>query len=185
MPTEVRPKPMTAGELLALPDDGLRHELIHGELKQMAPAGGQHGHIASEIGAELRNHVKANGLGRVFAAETGFKIATDPDTVRAPDAAFVSRARVEAAGPVEGYWPGAPDLAAEVVSPHDRYTEVEEKVAAWLDAGTRMVLVLDPRRRTLAVHRSRRDIAVLTEADTLDGGDVVPGWSVSVRELFA
>ena len=182
--TPTSSEPVTAEELLALPDDGFCYELLRGTLRKMAPAGGRHGFLASEIGAELRNHVKSNGLGRVFAAETGFLLASDPDTVRTPDAAFVCSERVEEVGSVEGYWPGAPDLAAEVISPNDRYTEVEAKIMEWLDAGTRMVVVLDPRRRAVTVYRSRDDIAVLTTDDVLRGGEVVPGWSVPVRDLF-
>lgn len=185
MSTGVQSKSVSAEELFALPDDGFRYELVRGELRKMTPAGGRHGYLALEIGAELRNHVKANNLGRVFAAETGFLLASDPDTVRAPDAAFVRRERIEAVGVVEGYWPGAPDLAVEVISPNDAYTEVEEKVFDWLEAGTRMVMVVNPRRKAVTVYRSRSDIAVLTAEDTLDGGAVVPGWSVPVRELFA
>ncbi len=185
MPTEAPPKTVTADELLALPEDGLRYELIRGELKQMAPAGGAHGYFALEIGAELRNYVNAHNLGRVFATETGFLLASDPDTVRAPDAAFVRRERVEETGLGDGYWPGAPDLAVEVISPNDTYTYVEEKVIEWLAAGTRMVVVLNPRRHVVTVYRSRDDIVVLTEENMLDGGEIIPGWSVPVRELFA
>lgn len=185
MPADAPSKLITAEDLLARPDDGFRYELIQGTLRKMAPAGGEHGYLAAEVGSELRNHVKANDLGRVFAAETGFLLASDPDTVRAPDAAFVRRERVEAAGAVEGYWPGAPDLAVEVVSPNDRYTDVEEKVMEWLDAGARMVVVVNPRQQAVTVYRSPGDVAVLRGDDVLQGGDVVPGWSVPVRELFA
>ncbi len=129
--------------------------------------------------------MRAHRLGRVFATGTGFLLTTDPDTVRAPDAALISRARTAATGTVTGYWPGAPDLAAEVISPDDLYTEVEEKVAAWLEHGTQMVIVIDPRRRTVAVHRSATQVRHLTVADTIDGEDVVPGWTLPVRDLFA
>jgi Uma2 family endonuclease len=104
--------------------------------------------------------------------------------VRAPDAAFIARQRVEAAGDVKGYWPGAPDLVVEVISPNDLYTEVEEKVADWLNAGTRMVIVVNPRRRSVNVHCPAADVRVLTENDTLDGDDVVPGWTLPVRDIF-
>lgn len=132
----------------------------------------------------LDQYVRSHHLGTVCAAETGFRLATEPDLVRAPDGAFIARERVEAAGDVEGYWPGAPDLVIEVVSPHDTYTEVEGKVLDWLDAGTRMVLVVNPRRRTVTVYRSPHEIAVLTEGDTIEGGEVVPGWTVRVRDIF-
>ena len=153
----------------------------------MVPAGGEHGYLALQIAAELRNYVKANKLGRVYTAETGFKISSDPDTVRTPDAAFVRRERVEKAGLVRGYWPGAPDLVVEVVSPNDTHSEVIGKALAWLEAGTRMVIVVDPERHTVTVYRSRDEIRVLTAdaGDTLDGADVVPGWKLSIAELFA
>lgn len=175
----------TAEELLRMPDDGFRHELVRGELRRMLPSGYEHGKIAMEIGWRLAQHVRAHNLGVICAAETGFVVATNPDTVRAPDVAFVSRERVEATGDVQGYWPGAPDLAVEVVSPGDTYTEVEEKALDWLDAGTRMVAVADPRKPTVTVYRSHDDITILTEEDTLNAGDVVPGWAMPVGELFA
>ena len=176
---------MTAEELLRLPDDGQRHELIAGELTTMPPSGFEHGRRAARIAASLIQHVDAHGLGEVVGAETGFLLARDPDTVRAPDAAFVSHERVAAMGTVTGYWPGAPDLAVEVISPNDLNTEVDKKVATWLAHGARMVLVLDPRRHTVAVHRPGAEVRHLTVGDTLDGEDVVPGWTVPVRELFA
>jgi Uma2 family endonuclease len=177
----------TAEELLRMPDDGFRYELVRGELRKMTPAGNKHGYLALRIASRLERHVEDNGLGKTYAAETGFKLSSDPDTVRAPDAAFVSRARLEEVGEIEGYWPGAPDLAVEVISPSDTHTEVVEKALAWLEAGCRMVLAVDPSRRTVTVYRALDDIRILTgEADeTLDGADVVPGWSLPVAELFA
>jgi Uma2 family endonuclease len=106
---------------------------------------------SGEVFAELRNHVKAGNLGRTYAAETGFVISRNPDTVLAPDAAFVNRERVEVVGQTGGYFPGAPDLAVEVLSPNDTHTEVTEKALAWLDAGSRLVLVADPQRRAVTV----------------------------------
>lgn len=180
----IKEKLYTAEELLRLPDEGMRHELVGGEIRTMAPAGNEHGYLAGEILGELRSHVKANGLGRVYAAETGFKIETDPDTVRAPDAAFVSRERVEKVGRVKGFWPGAPDLAVEVVSPGDTHAEVVEKSLAWLDAGCRMVLVAEPQRKVVTVYRSREDIRILMGDEAIDGADVVPGWRLPVAGIF-
>lgn len=185
MSTQIQARPTTADELLRMPDDGFRYELIAGELRKMTPAGGQHGRIAMRAGRSLANHVESNGLGTVYAAETGFRIASAPDTVRAPDAAFVRQERVEEMGEVEGYLPGAPDLAVEVVSPGDSYSEVVEKALDWIGAGARMVLVVDPRRRSATLYRSREEIRILSEDDVLDGAEVVPGWRVPVRELFA
>ncbi len=176
---------VTADELLHLPDDGFTYELVQGELRRMNPAGNVHGRVTMSVAWRLAQYVDQNRLGTVYAAETGFRLSTDPDTVRAPDVAFVSKARIEAVGEVEGFWPEAPDLAVEVVSPGDSYTDVEEKVFAWLDAGTKMVVVINPRQRSATVYKSPNDITVLAEADVLDGGDVVPGFELAVREIFA
>ena len=132
---------VTADELLLMPDDGFRYELVKGELRRMTPAGNVHGRVTMNVGISLGGYVKAHDLGAVYAAETGFRLSSDPDTVRAPDVAFVSQANVEAVGEVEGFWPGAPDLAVEVVSPTDSYADVEENIFDWLDAGTKMVVV--------------------------------------------
>lgn len=163
----------------------MRHELVRGELREMSPAGNEHGYLAMRIASRLEQHVDANKLGRVYAAETGFKIASDPDTVRAPDAAFVSREHVEKVGRVADFWPGAPDLAVEVVSPGDTHAQVVEKALSWLDAGCRMVLVAEPERKAVTVYRSREDIRILTGDEAVDGADVVPGWRLTVAEIFA
>ena len=175
---------ITADELLQQPDDGFRYELVKGELVKMAPAGSEHGKLAMRVGWRLAQHVESQELGNVYAAETGFQLASGPDTVRAPDVAFVRQERVEGAGEVRGFWPGAPDLAVEVVSPGDTYAEVEDKVLDWLDAGTLMVAVVNPRQRTVTIYRSRADIVILTRDDLLDGNNVVPGWILPIRELF-
>lgn len=177
-------QPVTAEDLLRMPDDGFRYELLRGELKKMAPASHEHGRIAINISTPLDQHARANKLGRVYAAETGFKITSNPDTVRAPDVAFVSGQRLEQAGSVKGYWPGAPDLVVEIISPGDIYTEVEEKVFDWLEAGTRMVVVVNPRKRVVTVYRSLTDIVILTERDALEGSDVMVGWSIAVKDIF-
>ena len=177
-------KPVNAEDLLRLSGDGTRRELVRGEVHTMTPAGNIHGRIAINLTTPLDSYVREHELGTVYAAETGFKIASDPDTVRDPDAAFVSRARVETVGDIEGYWPGAPDLAVEVVSPNDSYAALEEKVADWLRAGTRMVVVVEPRGRTVSVRRSITEVVVLAEGDVLDGDDVVSGWALPVVEVF-
>src|SRR5882724_10950500 len=115
-----------------MPDDGYRYELVEGELIRMAPAGAEHGKVTVKITTPLSVHVDANNLGTVYAAETGFIIRQNPDTVRAPDVAFVSRERIESAGVIKSYTIGAPDLAVEVISPGDTVREVEKKVREWL-----------------------------------------------------
>jgi Uma2 family endonuclease len=175
---------MTAEDLLKLPDDGFRYELVKGELRRMPPAGHEHGDIAMNIGAPLHQHVKKNKLGKVYAAETGFVLETGPDTMRAPDAAFVRRERVEQINRTKGYFPGVPDLAVEVVSPGDTVSEVEGKVEEWLKFGVRLVWIVSPKLRTITAYRSLTDVATLTEKDTLDGGDIVPGFQIPVAEIF-
>ncbi len=176
--------PMTAGELLDMPEDGFRYELVRGELRKMSPASHFHGECAMSIGSSLRVHVRANGLGRVYAAETGFILGSDPDHVRAPDAAFVRSERADAARDAPGYFPGAPDLAVEVISPNDRCAEVVEKIADWLDAGAQAVIAVNPRNRSAKIYRSAANIVTLTEDDVLEVQDVVPGWRMAVREIF-
>ena len=176
---------LTADDLTKQPDDGTRYELVKGVLRKMPPAGFEHGICAAEIGSRLNVHVRTHQLGYVCGAETGFKIAQNPDTVRAPDAAFVQQASIEQQGVVKGYWEGAPDLAVEVISPGDTYAEVAEKVEEWLTAGCTMVWVINPRRETVEVYRSDEDFTVLRGTDTLDGGDVVEGFQCQVQDIFA
>lgn len=175
---------MTADDLWRMPDDGQRHELIKGELAMKPPAGGGHGDVAMAIGALLATHVRSNRLGKVVAAETGFIITRNPDTVRAPDAAFITKTRIPAMGLPSGFIPFAPDIAIEVLSPSDSQLDVEEKIEQWLAAGTAMVWVANPRNKTIAVHRARRDPHVLREGDLLSGDDVCPGFSIRVAEIF-
>ncbi len=174
---------LTAGDLLERSANGGRYELVAGELRTMSPTGWEHGGLAAIFTAYLTMHVLHEKLGRVLTGEPGFVLATNPDTVLAPDVAFVRAERLEAAE--HGFYRGAPDLAVEIISPSDRYTEVEEKVAIWLEYGTRMVVVVNPRRRSLTVHRSATVVRHLTMDDQFDGEDVVPGWGVAVRDLFA
>jgi Uma2 family endonuclease len=183
MSTEVQV--MTADELQAMPDDGFVYELIKGELiKVSPPPGHEHGLVTMNIAGPLYEYAKNKNLGKVFAAETGFLLEQNPDTVRAADVAFVKRERIEKAGPIRGYWVGAPDLAVEVVSPSDTVRRVEGKVAQWLEAGTRLVWVVSPRLHTVTVYRSLTNIVALTERDGLDGDDVLPGFHIQIAEIF-
>jgi Uma2 family endonuclease len=174
---------MTADELLVMPEDGIRRELVEGELREMSPAGERHADAAQNINRSLDAHVISRRLGKV-RPEYGYVLENNPDTVRAPDVSFVRADRLSAGGPVPGYYRGAPDLAVEVVSPHDRYSEVKAKVREYLAAGTRMVVVVDPEDRTVSVYRPGRDPLELNESDVIDGEDVVPGWKLPVRDIF-
>lgn len=175
----------TADELFRLPDDGYRYELVKGELRKMTPAGFEHGAVVMNLSAPLAQHVKASGLGVVCGAETGFKVASDPDTVLAPDIAFVRRDRIPASGRPTTFWPGAPDLAVEVLPPSDTIFAVDEKVATWLSAGAAAVWVVNPRNRTVAIYRSGAAQRTLPEQETLDGEQVISGFRLSVAEVFA
>ena len=150
----------------------------------MAPAGYEHGRVTMNLSWRIMQHVRPRKLGVVLTAETGFIIKRDPDTVRAPDVAFITAARADAARALRGYFPGAPDLAVEVISPSDAFSDVEEKVFEWLDAGTLAVVVVDPRRRRVTLNRSKGDIRVLGETETLDLSFVLPEFSVLVGDLF-
>ena len=174
----------TASELFEMPDDGFRYELVKGELRRMSPSGSEHGAIIINISGLLWQHVKSEKLGVCFGAETGFKIASDPDTVRAPDVAFIRRERIPESGIPKKFWRGAPDLAVEVMSPGDTRAEVDEKVGDWLQAGARAVWVVDPQRRRVSVYRPACDATELSEGDELDGGEVVPGFRCKVAEIF-
>lgn len=147
---------ITADELFRLNRGPQRHELVKGELKAISPAGFQHGVILSR----------------------------KPDTVRGPDISFVTRQRIERIGIPVAYFPEAPDLAVEVVSPGDTVSEVEAKAEDWLNGGTRMLWVVSPRSRTVTVYQSLHQITVLTENETLDGAPVLTGFSCRVGELF-
>jgi Uma2 family endonuclease len=168
-------------ERLSLPDKQV--ELVRGRLIVREPPGTWHGAIAANLARVLGAFVHREGLGLVFGQDTGFKIAADPDTVRAPDVAFVARER---AGLIRrrGYAALAPDLLAEILSPDDRPAEVLAKVADWLAAGTRIVWVVDPERREVRVYRQDGSLSILRESDSLDGEDVLPGFSGSVAEIL-
>ncbi len=125
-----------------------------------------------------------HGLGEVLAGDPGFRLRSDPDTVRAPDLAFIARAHFDRVGRIQAYWPGPPDLANEVVSPRDRWTEVEQKTLQWLDCGARAVVLLDPPRRTAITVRSHEDRREALGEDLIDLDDVVPGWRPAVGDLL-
>ena len=174
----------TAEQLLLRASELGPCELVGGELTMMTPAGFEHGRIAGRIIARLGHFVEEKSLGVVTNADTGFLIARNPDTVRAPDVAFIAAERVpwENAG---GFFPGAPDLAVEVVSPNDRASEFLAKVQSWLGAGSRLVWVVDPEVRTISVYHGQRAVVLLRRSDILTGEDVLPAFAVAVGVIFA
>ena len=166
-----------------MPADGMRHELINGEVHSMPPAGAEHGAIVIRLSRLLANHVEANQLGVVFGAETGFLLRRDPDLVRGADIAFVDKSRITGELP-KTFWQGAPDLAVEVLSPSDTVEEIEEKIGNYIDAGCRLVWVANPRRKTIACHRPSGNPIILNSTELLDGQEVVPGFQCRVEQVF-
>jgi Uma2 family endonuclease len=176
---------MTADQLLALPKGmGKRYELVLGELREMSPSGWLHGQVVDNVHGVLGAYIRLHKLGRGFGAETGFLLHRNPDTVRAPDFAFIAKEHLPAKMPTEAFWPGLPDLAVEVVSANDTKAEVEEKTKAWLAAGCAAVWVVNPKSKTVTVYHSHTDVEVKVAGDTLEGGSLVPGFSCQVEELF-
>ena len=174
---------LTAADLLRISSSGKRCGLVKGVLTEMTPSGARHGRVAMRIGRILAEYVGRQSLGEVFAAETGFRIYRDPDTVRAPDAAFVSAERPPEELP-ERYLDLAPDLAVEVISPSDSATEVQAKVESWLRAGVRLVWVVYPSTKSVVVYTGLDHGRVLTEEDDLSGQPALPGFACPVKELF-
>ena len=179
----VQQKLVTADDLWAMSQADQRLELVQGELVEITLTGEMHGVVSMWLGHLIVAYVDEHNLGDVTGAETGFRLTTDPDTVRAPDVGFIAQARLT--GPTgERYFPGAPDLAVEVVSPGDAASVIHDKVVDYLSAGTRLVWVVYPRSKTVAVYRSAAEGQIVDQDGTLDGGDVLPGLSLPVREIF-
>lgn len=175
---------LTLEQFQRLPEDEWRSELVRGKLVREPPAGMAHGRIAARIASLIVPLARERGLGAVFTAETGFILSDEPPTVRAPDVAFVSRERLPSDDLPEGFGRLAPDLAVEVASPSNTAAELHGKVLDYLEAGTRIVWLIEPGTGTVTVYRSRDDIRLLREEDELDGGDLLPGLLVPVADLF-
>ena len=178
-------KLMTAEDLWLMGADGWRHELIRGELIQMPPASHLHSILAGWIVTVLNMHVRPRQLGHVSGADGGYILSRNPDVVVAPDAAFVRADRLPPQDDMPTYPELAPDLAVEVVSPSDRMNDVSDKVMLYLDAGTRLVWVVQPRFKTVTVHYPDRTTRTVTIDDKLHGGDVLPGFTLAVADLFS
>jgi len=174
---------MSAEDLLHANIPDKRTELVRGVLVVREPPGGRHGSVTMNLALRLGNHVEREGAGQVFAAETGFTLARGPDTVRAPDIAFVRRERLPKPIPV-GFPEFAPDLVVEVLSPGDRPGEVLAKVGDWLEAGASLVWVVDPERRLARVYRPDGSETIVPADGALDGEDVLPGFSCPLAVIL-
>lgn len=175
---------MTAEEFESLPFGNMRTELVRGEVSSMSPAGHLHGRIALKLGTYLNLFVIENKLGEAYAAETGFVLQRDPDTVRAPDLAFVTAERAQAQTRDTGFFDGAPDLAVEVISPHETAESIEDKLIDYLEAGTQQVWLVYPRTQTVIVYNSLTEVTAFSTSDTHEGGDLLPGFQLPVRNIF-
>jgi len=174
---------MTANELLRLNLPDKRTELIRGRLVVRDPGGARHGAVAMRLGYRIMAYVEAHDLGRVYAAETGFKLESNPDTVRAPDVGFIAKHRLPTMEPL-GYPPWAPDLAVEVLAYDDHPADTLEKVAQWLKAGVRLVWVVDSERRVARVYRADGSESLLGTDEALEGEEVLPGFRCPLAELW-
>ena len=176
-------KPVTVEELWELRHEPYRLALIDGELYRMPGAGGTHGLIAITCGGKLDSFVRPRRLGRVFA-ETGFRLFPDRVTTLFPDVAFVRAERMLSPEQLDGFLRLVPDLAVEIVSPTDYPKLLDQKLAAYAEAGTPEIWVLRPRDQSVEVIRNGRTVALLGPEDTLFGGDLLPGFSIRVGDLF-
>lgn len=175
---------MTAQELERVTIPGKVTELIRGRLVVHEPPSTLHGRVSARLTVRLGEFVFRHGLGEMFAQDTGFKIESKPDTVRAPDLAFVSRERTREI-PARGYAPLTPDLVVEIRSPDDRTGEVLAKVAAWLDSGARLLWVIDPERAEAQVYRPDGSVTIVGADGALNGEDVLPGFACALAEIIA
>jgi Uma2 family endonuclease len=174
---------MTAEELMNLPDEPLCHELLKGELLTMPSPGAKDGAVTMRFSAALYNYVEANNLGVVFTAETGFILERNPDTVLAPDSSFIRSDRISTLP--DGYLEMAPDLVVEVISPSQSRPEMERKASRWLQYGVLEVWLVDAKRRTVNIRRPAGNNQLLREGEDLTGGDIVPGFRISVSRIFS
>ena len=174
-------KLITAEAFAAMPES-VRGELVRGAIVEMPPPSFEHGDYVFAFGTLLRTHVVARKLGKVAGGDAGFQLT--PDTVRGPDVAFVEQSRLDGRGKGQGYFPGAPDLAVEVISPSERAAEIEEKIDDYLAAGCPLVVILNPKRRTATLHRPGVDPHVVHEPEPLDLSPVVDGFRCTLAELY-
>ncbi len=182
--TMTKTKLITAAELLRLYSEGVRGELIRGELYETMPSGQQHGEIAMQIGHLLLRFVRPRRLGRVMGSDAGVWLERDPDTVREPDVAFFAADKMPPGETVRGYAEAVPNLVVEIASPSNSAREVRDKARMWLSFGVRLVWVVYPDARAVELHTVDGGRRVLAEGDTLDGGDVLPGFSCEVSDIF-
>lgn len=174
---------VSADEFLLMPKGVNKQELIDGEVVEMSPVGGPHAKLQVRLVLRVGPHLERTRQGEVFV-ELGFRLSVDPDTVRAPDVAFISAEQLRERPLGQGFYGGYPDLAVEVISPGDTPKEIEDKVQAYFRAGTRLIWLAYPERRTVRVRYPDGRTHVLHSNDVLSGEDVLPGLEVRLSDLF-
>ncbi len=177
-------KLLTAEDLLLLEGQRVRGELIRGMLRETMPTGVEHGQIVVNLIIRLGNFVKPRRLGRLTASDSGVLLERDPDTVREPDVAYFSAQKMPLEARITHYAQVPPDLVAEVTSPNDSRREMADRALMWLSFGVRLVWIVHPDTRTVDIHRPGRSVTSLACGDTLDGHDVLPGFTCEVRDVF-
>ena len=175
---------LTGEDLWKIVADGSRYELSRGELVPMTPVGIRHATVVSNLDRMLGGHVKEKGLG-IVGPEGGFYLSRNPDTLRAPDVAFISKERLEKAGGIpEKFADFPPDLAVEVLSPEDTVSAIQKKVEEYLAAGVPLIWVVDPANQKVTVYRSLQDVKILSTEQELEGGEVIPGFRAKIAQIF-
>jgi Uma2 family endonuclease len=179
------PRRMTLQEFLDHPWGDVQAELVGGEVRIMNFPAAAHAWMVRAIYDAVSAHGRERRLGQCFPANTGYALPHRADTARGPDVSFVRAGRITLPLPRRGIFEFAPDLAVEVLSEDDRYTEVREKLADYFAAGTALAWVVDSRRRVVEVHEPGREVRVVAEGETLDGAPVLPDFRLPVAEIFA
>jgi Uma2 family endonuclease len=177
---------LTADDLWRMGEGEVRRELVDGEVVEMTPAGGVQGDVTGKVYRRLADHVDARGLGKVVVGDVGFVLSlpSDPERVRAPDVAFVSTRSLPEGRLPQGFIPGAPDLAVEVLSPSENPVEIQQKVRDYLEGGSRLLWVVAPRARTATVYRPDGSARLIREPEPLEGEDVLPGLTIALTDLL-
>ena len=184
MTTQTKTSLLTADDLLRLHGEGVRGELIRGVLCKSMAAGVDHGKYVMNLAVALGSFIKARRLGSLIGSDSGVWLGRDPDTVREPDIAFISSDRVSLGVSVPGYSEVVPDLVVEIASPSDSRRSVNDKARMWHSSGVRLVWAAYPDTRSVDVHLEDGSIMTLNENDALDGGDVLPGFTCPVSDMF-
>lgn len=178
------PRTIISDDLLDLPKDGFRYEIVRGELRKKMPSGILHALIAGRIAGLLSGFIRQRRLGEILTAEPGFKLSLTPETLRVPDVSFMRMDKFLQIKNLDKFYSGAPNLAVEVISPSETFQDVQEKIEDYLASGVEMIWIVRPKQTTITVYRPQHELTVLRIGDSLDGADVIPGFTCSVEDIL-